>query len=239
MHGFGDDESEVVREAVCKPLMPVRRGIGMSECGRHPDFAIAHLDRAARYIVRPEVKGAAALQIEASVLPMAGQDAVLNSASPKREADVGAPIVEGKDAPAVVDDEDWTMATLHNEPPLRLQFFKASDEHELVIRCIHVQTPSICPFMDVADMSCPWKISILSCKTRKARSSVRADSILSRGGDRSEARPVVDKCMGFRGQLSGQLRPFAFAVRWSLNRLLYSNNGPTGHGRRNTAQSLT
>ena len=46
MHGLGDDEAEVVCEAVRKPLMPVRGGIGMTERGLHPDVAIAHLDRA-------------------------------------------------------------------------------------------------------------------------------------------------------------------------------------------------
>ena len=53
MHGLGDDEAEVVREAVRKPLMPVRGGIGMTERGLHPDFAIAHLDRADRHVIRP------------------------------------------------------------------------------------------------------------------------------------------------------------------------------------------
>ena len=41
MHGLGDDEAEVVCEAVRKPLMPVRGGIGMTERGLHPDVAIA------------------------------------------------------------------------------------------------------------------------------------------------------------------------------------------------------
>jgi hypothetical protein len=73
----------------------------MTERGRHPDVGIAHLDRAARYIVRPEVEGAAALVIEAGVVPMTGQDAVLDSASLEREAHVGATIVEDEDAPAL------------------------------------------------------------------------------------------------------------------------------------------
>jgi hypothetical protein len=39
MHGLGDDEPDVMCEAVRKPLMPVRRGIGMTERGLHPDVA--------------------------------------------------------------------------------------------------------------------------------------------------------------------------------------------------------
>jgi len=41
MHGLGNDEAEVVGEAVRKPLMPVRGEIGMSERGLHPDVTIA------------------------------------------------------------------------------------------------------------------------------------------------------------------------------------------------------
>jgi len=53
MHGLGNDEAEVVGEAVRKPLMPVRGEIGMGERGLHPDVTIAHLDRADRHVVRP------------------------------------------------------------------------------------------------------------------------------------------------------------------------------------------
>src|SRR5213078_90896 len=113
-------EAEVVGEAIRKPPMPVRGGIGMSERGLHPDATIAQLDRADRHVVRPEVEGAAAFEIEASVVPVTGQDAVLDAAALEREAHVRAPIVEGEDAPAVVDDEDRTMAAVHNEPPLEL-----------------------------------------------------------------------------------------------------------------------
>src|SRR5271166_5974198 len=119
MHGLGDDQAEVVCEAVRKPLMPVHGGFGMIERGLHPDVAIAHLDRADRYVVRPQVEGAAAFEIEASVVPMTGQDAALDAAALEREAHVRAPIVECEDAPAVVDDEDRTMPTVHNEPPPR------------------------------------------------------------------------------------------------------------------------
>ena len=138
MHGLGDDEAEIVREAVRKPLMPVRGGIGMTERGLHPDLAIAHLDRTDRDVVRPQIEGAAACEIEAGVMPVAGQDAVLDAAALERKAHVRATVVEGEDAPAVVDDEDRTMATVHNEPPLRLQLLKAPRKREFSVRRVHV-----------------------------------------------------------------------------------------------------
>ena len=93
----------------------------MTDGGLHPDVAITHLDRADRYVVRPQVERAAAFKIEASVVPMTGQNAV----------------VECEHAPAVVDDENRAMATVHDEPPLRLQLFKVSRKREFLGGRVH------------------------------------------------------------------------------------------------------
>src|SRR5262245_37263687 len=76
---------------------------------------------------------------------MTGQDAVLDAAALEREAHVRAPIVEGKDATAVVDDEDRTMATVHDEPPLALQLLEAARQHKFLARRVHERT-SHCRF---------------------------------------------------------------------------------------------
>src|SRR5262249_36769839 len=131
---------EVVCEAVGKPLTPMRSGIGMTEAGLHPDFAFAHLGRTDWHVVRPQVEGAATFEIEARVVPMTGQDAVLGAAALEREAHVRGTIVKCKDAPAVVDDEDRTMCTVHDEPPLRLQLLKAPRKREFLVRRIHEHT---------------------------------------------------------------------------------------------------
>jgi len=51
---------------------------------------------------------------------MTGQDAVLDAASLEWEAHVRTPIIERKDPPAVMDDKDWTMVAVQDDPPLRL-----------------------------------------------------------------------------------------------------------------------
>ena len=66
MHGLGDNEAEVVCEAILKPRTPVRGGIGITGRGFHPHFAIAQFDREDRYVVRPQIEGAAAFEIEAA-----------------------------------------------------------------------------------------------------------------------------------------------------------------------------
>src|SRR5215468_6099487 len=109
MHRLGDNEAEVVSETVGKPLTPVLGGSGRTERGLHPDFAVTQFDREDRYVVCPKIKGTAAFQIEAGVVPMTGQDAVLNAAP-----------LECEDAAAVVDNKDRTMTAVHDEPTLRL-----------------------------------------------------------------------------------------------------------------------
>ena len=137
MHGLGDYEAEVVNEAVCEPLTPVRGWIGMTDRGLHPDFAITQFDRKFRYIICPKIKRAAAFKIEAGVVPMTGQDAILDAASLKREAHVRATIVEGEDATPVIDDKDRTMTAAQNDAPLRLKVLKVAGEHEFLVRRVH------------------------------------------------------------------------------------------------------
>src|SRR5262245_47888452 len=85
LHRLGDDKTEIVCQAVRKPLAPVGGGIDVTECGFHPHVSIAYLDRANRYVVCPQVEGAAAFEIEAGVVPVTGQDAILDAAAFERE----------------------------------------------------------------------------------------------------------------------------------------------------------
>jgi hypothetical protein len=100
-------------------------------------LAIAQFDRKDRNVVRPQIKGAAAFKIEPGVVPMTGQDAVFDTAPLKRETHVRTSIVERENAPAVIDNKDWTMTAVQHEPALSLEFFKAACEHEFPARHVH------------------------------------------------------------------------------------------------------
>src|SRR5262245_49115973 len=97
---------------------------------------------------------------------MTGQDSVLEAAALEREAHVRATIIESKDTPAVVDDKNRTMATVHNEPPLCLQLLQAPCEREILIRRVHecrssdrVRAPDTTVFMQIIP---PSRISRLA-----------------------------------------------------------------------------
>jgi hypothetical protein len=61
----------------------------------------------------------------------------------EREAHVRAPIVEGEDTSTAVDNKDRTMTAMQNEPPLRLQLFKAARGQEFPARHVHSIPPAV------------------------------------------------------------------------------------------------
>ena len=136
-HGLGDHEAEVVGQAVVEPTAPVAQGVAMAERRLDPDLSITHLDRTGRDIVGPEIEGAAAREIEARVMPMASEDAVLDAAAIERKAHMRAAVVEREDASPVVDDQDRGMAAMQHEPTLGLQLGEAACAHKVGGRHIH------------------------------------------------------------------------------------------------------
>ena len=134
-------------EAVVEPSAPMRGRVGIAERGLHPHFQVAHFDGTSRHVVGPQIKGAAACQIEASVVPVAGQDAILDAAAVERKPHVWTAIVECEDALTVVNHEDRTMRPAHDEPPLGLQLLEAARADEVRDRNIHGRScPAIVPY---------------------------------------------------------------------------------------------
>ena len=129
-----------MREAVAKPLAPMRNRIGVAEHGPYPDFAVTHLGRAGRHVVCPQIEGTATREIEAGVVPVAGQGAVLDAATIQWKAHMRAAIVEREDTILVVDHEYRSMRPVHDQPPLRLQLLEAPRAHEIPGRCVHEQS---------------------------------------------------------------------------------------------------
>ena len=108
-----------------------RDGVAMAERRLDPDLSITHLDRTGRDIVGPEIEGAAARQIEARVMPMTGEDAVLDAAAIERKAHMRAAVVEREDASPVINHQDRGMAAMQHEPTLGLQLGETAGAHKV------------------------------------------------------------------------------------------------------------
>ena len=60
------------------------------------------------------------------MMPVAGQDAVLDAAPIERETHMRAAIVEREDMAALVHEKDRAMAAVHNKPALGFQLLKGA-----------------------------------------------------------------------------------------------------------------
>src|SRR5262245_64953087 len=125
----------------------MRTRIRVAEDGSHPDFAVTDFGGAARHVVCPQIEGAATREIEAGVVPVTGQGAVLDAAAIQGKAHMRAAIVEREDTTFVVDNEYRTVRPVHDQPPLRLQLLEAARAHEICGRYVHQQFLSAIVFL--------------------------------------------------------------------------------------------
>ena len=120
VNGFGDDKAQNMSKPVVEPLASMRSRIRVAEDGPHPDFAVTDFGGAGRHVVCPQIEGTATREIEAGVVPVAGQGAVLDASAIQGKAHMRAAIVEREDTAFVMDDEYRSMRPVHDQPPLRL-----------------------------------------------------------------------------------------------------------------------
>ena len=195
LHRFGDDEADVVREAVIEPPAPVRNcGVGTTEGCPDPDLAVAQLDRAGRRVVRPQIECAAAVEIEAGVVPMAGQDAVLDAAAVEREAHVRASVVEREDAAAVIDDEDRPMGAVQTSRPFAFRSARLPASVKSVFGASMSVPPVAAWFEAVGKRRDP---------TRSGRSSSSADATMALPGGGHVAKLSCERTSEAFGARSG------------------------------------
>jgi hypothetical protein len=65
------------------------------------------------------------------MMPVAGEDSVVDAAPIERETHVRAAIVERKHLPTLLHEEDRAVAAVHKEPPPGFQLLKAARAHEI------------------------------------------------------------------------------------------------------------
>jgi hypothetical protein len=124
-------ESKIVRHADFEPLPPIRVGFRVPEFGPDPHLPAAQFDWAGRHVIRPEIKGAAARKIEPGMVPVTGENAVLDASAIEGEPHVRASVVKGVNATPIIDDEDGPLRPTHDEPPFGVEFGKRACTLEL------------------------------------------------------------------------------------------------------------
>src|SRR3954464_8467416 len=86
-----------------------------------PDLIVGNFDRKDTHIVSEEIECTAAGEIEAGVVPVAGQDAVTHRAAIQRKAHVRTAIIDRIDLIAVEEEYDGMPIDPHRKRSLAAQ----------------------------------------------------------------------------------------------------------------------
>ncbi len=114
-HRLGQHEREAELEAVVETLEEVRDGI-VAAAGLDEDVVAVDRHQEAAGVVGEGVEGAAGDEVEAGVVPVAGDQAGLDGALVEREAHVGAAVLDRPGAALTPEDDDREIADLRQQP---------------------------------------------------------------------------------------------------------------------------
>jgi hypothetical protein len=140
MHdGFRDDQREILPKPGGQTFGPVFDRVPRpARIRSHVEFSVSHLGRITRDVVGPKVEGIPARQIKTGVMPVAGEDAVLNRPLRQRKSHVRAPIVDGVELPFVVEDRQIAPLDVDAHASLLPNLACSTDMNEVVT---HGETP--------------------------------------------------------------------------------------------------
>ena len=129
-----DHQRDVALEADLQPRALVLDRVAPR---RHVDvdLAVLDLDREAAQLVGPLVEGAAGAEVEARVVPVAGEDAVGQRAAVEREAHVRAAVVDRVHLALVGEQADRVALDADDEPALGLELLERGGS--LALRGLH------------------------------------------------------------------------------------------------------
>jgi hypothetical protein len=78
------------------------------------------------------------------MVPVAGQDAVLNAPAIEREPHMRTSVVKGVNTALVFDDEDRSVRSSHDDPPFGIEVRERACTHEFGVHH-HASTPKVPP----------------------------------------------------------------------------------------------
>src|SRR5262249_30795795 len=102
---------------------------------RHPHLPVDDAHVAKRDVVRPQIEGGAAAQVEAGMMPMAGENAIFDAAAVERKAHMRAAVVERNHVIAVGDNGAAGRSDHHTAAVA--QFVERADANEATAGVVH------------------------------------------------------------------------------------------------------
>ena len=121
------DQADVLLEPLLCLTHPMLAMICLNRMRVEVNHTFAYLDREGRRIIGKGIECASAGQIKLGVMPMTGENAVLDGAAMQGEAHVGAAVVEGKDTVSIDEDQHSASGSGDHFVMLTPEFLKGVD----------------------------------------------------------------------------------------------------------------
>jgi hypothetical protein len=98
----------------------------------HPHFAVADLHGEDARLIGELVEGPAGFKVEAGVVPVAGQDAILYGPPVQREPHVGTAVIHSVHLAVVEKERERTTSEANRDAPGGAHLVQPTDSHEVV-----------------------------------------------------------------------------------------------------------
>ena len=128
-HRFGDDQPQVLFQAFREFARAMRDCFLLDRLRIDPDHVIADFGSKRGDIVREEIKGAAAREVELGVVPVTGQDAVRHCSLTQGEAHMRTAIVYREDLFTVPEHGRRALTGGDDAHAVALQFLKRANSY--------------------------------------------------------------------------------------------------------------
>ena len=181
--GLGGDEREAVLQPVGQAPAQLPDRVGR-RAASHPHVVAVHLDVEGDGVVGPRVEGAARRQVEAGVVPVAGEQAGLDGALVEGEAEVRAAVLDGPRPALVPDHHHRDRAELREKAPVALQLDGGAGVDALVVDASRRRVSA--PARRFGQARSSQNRSMLG---RRWRTSSRTRSDASSSGSSGSSRP--------------------------------------------------
>jgi hypothetical protein len=111
-HALGDHQADIALQSILQSLaLPFSAVAGRGDI--YPDVALLNLHRKATHIVSPEVERTATRQVEAGMMPVAGQDAIVDGAFVQGETHMRTAVINGVYLATVLEKRYHIMPGQH------------------------------------------------------------------------------------------------------------------------------
>src|SRR5262249_7318983 len=126
-HRLANHQADVVGKAVMQSAAPMCRLIAHCPPGRHPHVTVDNAHYAQGHVVGPQVEGRPAAQVETGMMPVAGENAVLDAAAVERKTHMRAAVVERDYVLAIGHDKHRPAGSTDHNPASAAYFGERAD----------------------------------------------------------------------------------------------------------------